>query len=211
MSVSRVGRAFCERMEGTTHANFDSDESGKAMAMLIELPSPLDQDLAVEAEREGVSASEQATFFLQLMTALTREGRKTPFRSVVKAYLQQNSLDADRLADFFESLMAFCLHDPDSSSMPLDQAPASSIDRIDNDRALNLLREWRSPNVHRSIGLDEDFDIIVCELPPMDRLVQSMGRMNRRSIRGKYAHIAFSSEDFMAEKQREIDREDRVK
>ena len=108
------------------------------MALLIDLPSPLEEDLENEARREGVSASEQATFFLEFMTALTREGRKTPFRMVVKEYLRQNSLDADRLADVFEKLMGFCLHDSDSSSTSIDSSSLASVDQLEAERALEL-------------------------------------------------------------------------
>jgi hypothetical protein len=170
------------------------------MALLIDLPSPVEEDLAVVAKREGVSASEQATFLLELMTALTREGRKTPFRSAVKAFLQENAFDADRLAEVFEKLRAFCLNNSVPDSPTTDRAFSSSIE---------LLHDWRSPAVHRSI--DQEAENSKPGTTPAEASVQASGKKNRISALGKYAHINFSTEQFMAEKQAEIEREDRVR
>jgi len=183
------------------------------MALLIELPAPLEEELAVEASREGVSTSEQAAFLLQLITASTRDGRKTPFRSVVKAYLRQNSLDADRLADVFEGLMAVCLQNDGPEPMEPDKQTPGPIDSMETDRALSLLRGWRSPEANCSV--DQNVDISTHELPPPEQLIQRAGRMRRTarmrasSVRGKYAYLGGGSEEFMREKQLEIDREDR--
>ena len=176
------------------------------MALLLELPSALEEELVVEASREGVSTSEQAAFLLQLITALIRDGRKTPFQSVVKAYLRQNSLDADRLAGVFGSLVAYCLRNTAQDSMP-DQTSDNAIDPMNPEVALSMLRNWRSQESNCSI--DHDVEVSIHELPPLEHLVQRSRRMNRSSILGKYAYLGLSSEDFAREKQMEIDREDR--
>ena len=176
------------------------------MTISIDLPFPLDQELAVEAEREGTSASEQATLLIHLATALTGAGRKTLFRSVVRAYLKQNALDADRLAVVCEELMALCLHDRDGSTTLSTGVSPTSTGRLNSEEVRALLREWRSPSAH--VSLDHDVEISVSEPPPSESLIQSMGRMNRVSALGKYAHIGLSTEMMMREKQEEIDRED---
>jgi hypothetical protein len=177
------------------------------MAISIDLPAPLEEELEMEAEREGVTVSEQATFWLQLMTSLTRDGRKTPFRTVVQAYLRQNSLDAERLADVFEGLMALCLHESAQQPLPIGDGNDVKSLLIDSNTILSLLRHWRSPINHRSI--EDDADLIVHELPPLGDLIQQNGRKNRISCLGKYSHIKLNTEDIMAERRRETEREDR--
>jgi hypothetical protein len=178
------------------------------MALLIELPPIIEEELAVEASREGVSTSDQAAFLLQLITALTRDGRNTPFRIVVKAYLQQNSLDADRLAGIFEGLMTLCLKNEDEVTISPDQPTSPSIEPLSRDRILSLLRAWRGPEANCSV--DHNVAISIHELPHLDRLIQRSGRKNRVSALGKFAHLGLSTEAFIAEKRLETEREDRL-
>src|SRR5437763_1836827 len=103
------------------------------MTLSIELPPPLDEELAIEAEREGVSVSEQAALLLHLMTALTREGRKTPFRSVVRSFLERNAIDADQMGKVCEALMELCLHDTDRLSKPFDNISPDTKHPIDTE------------------------------------------------------------------------------
>jgi hypothetical protein len=177
------------------------------MTLSIELPPPLDEELAIEAEREGVSVSDQAALLLHLMTALTREGRKTPFRSVIRAFLQRNAIDADQMAKVCEALVILCLHDTDQLPKPNDHGSDTDRDWIGADQARSLLRMWKSADVHQSV--DTDIDVILSGLPALDELIQRSGRVQRPSAMGKYSWLKTSSEDYAIEKQREIEREDR--
>jgi hypothetical protein len=180
------------------------------MALSIELPAPLEEELALEAKREGVTVSDQAALLLQFMTALAREGRITPFRSLVQAYLRQKSLDAERLADVIDGLVAICLHS--ESLNPANSNVSTLNDPSKNSKleaAKSLLREWRSPDVHREIGIESSMEIMQVEFPPLESLIQRAGRMTRESILGKYAYLGGGTEEFMRQKQTEIDRENR--
>jgi hypothetical protein len=177
------------------------------MTLSIDLPPPLDEELAIEANREGVSVSDRATLLLHLMTALARDGRKTPFRSVVRSFLERNAIDADHMAEVCEALMALCLHDTDQLPKPPDTASINADYPIDADHARSLLRHWRNTEVHQSVA--KDIEVSLSGLPPLDHLLQRSGRVRRASVMGKYSWLKGSSEDYAIEKQREIVREDR--
>jgi hypothetical protein len=177
------------------------------MAIVIDLPPEVEEEFNAEAGRIGVSASERGAFLLELATALTRDGRKTRFREVVRAYLQQRSVEADRLADVVEALMTFCLRESDSDQSGFNEPGSRSTDSGVPDRVVvSWLRDWRLPEAHRSV--EENVDFSTHELPPLESLIQRAGRMRRLTAMGKYAHLGGGSEEFMREKQIELDREE---
>jgi hypothetical protein len=162
------------------------------MTLSIELPAPLEEELAVEAEREGVTVSEQATLILYLAAALGKRGPETPFRNAVRSVLERHRIDPQQFSSAFEQLKKSCIEgQPDSAS-------TVSTDQDCLDRSL---RNWRDAVVHDPVG-------VVVEAP-VDRSVTPIPRSERPSILGKYAHIKLSTEDIMAEKRLEIEREDR--
>jgi hypothetical protein len=163
------------------------------MTLSIELPAPLQEELALEAEREGLTVSEQATLIIYLATALLKERPDTPFRNAVRSVLEDRRIDPRQLSSALEELKKLCIVSlPEPASKAFDE----------HDRSCISLRHWRDAVVHNpaSVSLDSRTD------PPIDPTVQ----IERRSIRGKYAYINFSSDDHAREKQIEIDREDRI-
>ena len=61
-----------------------------------------------------------------------------------------------------------------------------------------------------TISIDESYDVMVTELPPIEVLVQRSGRVNRRpSAMGKYSHLGLSSDDMAREHQEDIAREEK--
>lgn len=59
------------------------------------------------------------------------------------------------------------------------------------------------------VSIDEDYDVSVSELPPLEALVQRAGRVRRPAARGKYSHVGVSSSAFARDKETEIDLEAR--
>jgi hypothetical protein len=86
--------------------------------------------------------------------------------------------------------------------------PSTIPDEPNEDRKiLAVLQGWRKTD--SDVSIDSDFDWTIRELPPLDKLIQRSGRMNRDSILGKYSYLGGGTEEFMREKQEELDREDR--
>jgi hypothetical protein len=177
------------------------------MAILIDLPPEVEEELNAEAGRNGVSAAERGAFLLEFATALTRDSRKTPFRKIVQAYLQQSSVETDRLAEVVEGLMEFCLRETHPTLIGSGEPDFSSTDSASTDRIIASLRGWRHSEAHRSVSENEG--LTIRELPTLESLIQRTGRMRRLKAMGKYAHLGGGSEEFMREKQGELDREER--
>ena len=179
------------------------------MILSIDLPPSLDQSLADAAARDGVSPSEQATFLLLLASALTGKAANTLFRSAVREFLEQNAIDADRVAEVCDKLMTFCLEHNigPASSMSGEAGPMSSLEPKSMTRTRFLLRQWRTSNVHQSVA--DDNHASPTRFAPKEILEQNHNGSQRISLRGKYAWLKTSSDDFAREKQEEIDREDR--
>ena len=181
------------------------------MRIVIELPPRLEEELSIDASREDVTPAEQATLFLYLAAAMTVEGTETPFRGAVRSFLGRHLVDFKRVALACDQLRKLCLEGelrPDSpASAGIDEFPGSAegveLDGLD-ERQFDLLRAWRSSIVHQPsqrIGTSG-----ASAHDPTRQTSQSA----RPSIRGKYAYLGLSSEDYAREKQLEIEREDRI-
>ncbi|MFO0951849.1 MAG: hypothetical protein U0835_12000 [Isosphaeraceae bacterium] len=59
------------------------------------------------------------------------------------------------------------------------------------------------------VAIDEDLDLVLADLPPLETLVQRAGRARRASARGRYAYVGVSSEEFATEKREEVSREEK--
>lgn len=79
------------------------------MAITLELPPHLEEELTHEAEKEGVAPSEHAALLLSICTALLKDVEATPFREAVRTFLSRRALDAEHLSTVFEELVAECL------------------------------------------------------------------------------------------------------
>jgi hypothetical protein len=150
------------------------------MLLTIDLPRPLDEELTLEAQREGVPTGEHATLLLYLATALLNDEEPTPFQEAVREFLIHHAVDADRVSTALEELVRLCLTASRDESEP---APSS-------------LKEWRDAIVHRRPST---------EPPAVDRIQKGA---KRSSAFGKYAGRIPSSEEFIQEKQKEIELED---
>ena len=174
------------------------------MAIVIELPPDLEEELSIEARRAGLSPAEQSTLFLYLATALVGDGPDTPFRGAVRSFLARHRVDPDRVSSACDQLKRRCLEgyppeDVASTGRAIDRDP---IETSGDDRFDGLLRAWRDANVHQPIR-NESGATARDSTPRTSRATVA-------SIRGKYAYLGLSSEDFAREKQLEIDREDRI-
>ncbi len=145
------------------------------MTISLDLPTPLEEELAKEARSEGVSLSEQATFLLFLATEiLNRVSVTRPFREVVNSVLERHEIDPERFSSTFEEIKNL-------------RTKASSDE-------LSTGRFDGNPLNHQT-----DVDPRPVARPLSER----------QSILGKYAYLKLSTEDIMAEKRLEIEREDR--
>ena len=107
------------------------------MALVIDLPAPLEEDLAAEAAREGVSPSEQAAFWLQLMAALARVGRNISSRDVVEVHDPGDLLEPAHAAEIYAKLKAICpRHQFLARELPPSDRPPPRPERADRVSAL---------------------------------------------------------------------------
>jgi hypothetical protein len=90
------------------------------MSITLDLPSPIDEELTKEAQREGISEMEHAALLVCLAFALKQDEPPTPFRNAVKDFLFQNSLDAERVFDVFDELVRTCLSARDIGNSTAD-------------------------------------------------------------------------------------------
>ncbi len=141
------------------------------MTISLDLPAPLEAELAKEARSEGVSLSEQATFLLFLATELlNRDSVTRPFREAVNSVLERHQIDPERFSSTFEAIK-------------------------------NLRTKSSSDGVSTTT-----FDVNSLN---SETGVDPRPAVERPSILGKYAYIKLSTEEIMAEKRLEIEREDR--
>jgi hypothetical protein len=163
------------------------------MELTLELPPPLDEELASEAAREGLSPADQATLLLHLATVLLEADRTTLFQEAVKAFLSSRSLDANQVASAFQELVRSCVtpHDLGKETDAFQNSLSMDVDLPVSYAPELILRNWRNPPVHR---------------------IQAARRVNRKkSALGKYASFAVGSETLAREKREEITLEERPK
>lgn len=162
------------------------------MAMTVDLPAALEEDLREEAEREGVKPSEHAALLLSICTALLNDAEATPFSSAVKEFLSRRSLDSEHVAAALDALVRECLAAIHDAGKTLNAFHSHS------GWSDGTLQAWRDSLVHQPWVAPA----------PRQEPVESTGRPFR-GARGKYAHIAGTSEDFARQKEEEIAREER--
>src|SRR5262245_42669400 len=114
------------------------------MSLMIALPEPLGDELASQAQREGVSAAEHATLLLYLATALLKGESLTPFQEAVRSFLVYHSLDAGRIASVLEELVRVCLESRGEKGTPFLDAAGDTAARSD----LTLGLHWRNAIAH---------------------------------------------------------------
>ena len=157
------------------------------MSLTIELPKPIEDELAADANRDG----EQASLLLLVARSMTREGQATPFGQAVKAVFASQSINADQVVSVVEHLLKLCAGGSEFESD--SQTDKMASEGLDIEQARGLLLHWRSLAVH---------------LPtrdPSDRATPT----KRATAFGKYAYVPTGSDMFSIEKAMEIENEDR--
>ena len=177
------------------------------MTITLEIARTLDEELNLEAAREGVSPSELATLLIYLAQALLSEREPTPFQKAVREFLSSRSLDPHRVASVWEELVRFCVENPAES----DLAPERDTLSEQGFRNVGaLLKRWRNQTVHGGPGAlsfgPSEFERPGNEHPGQkSTMISELGEEDRvkhvRSIRGKYAHVALTSEDLHRDRQ----------
>jgi hypothetical protein len=164
------------------------------MSLIINVSPQFEQDLLREAIRDGIAPIVRAELLLRLAMALRSEGSETPFGSAVREFFRKHEIDPDQLATVLDQLNDACVP---NARHPVKVFSPDVNAHISNRRVRpeSLLRRWRTEAVHRPLEEEASRSAEVTSMRP--------------SSMGKYAHLGLSSEDFMREKQEEIDREDR--
>jgi hypothetical protein len=147
------------------------------MSLTIELPQPLGEELASEAQQVGISAAERATLLLYLATALLKEENPTPFQETVRSFLAHRSLDPGRIGSVLEELVRACLEvrEEDAPTLEIAQEVAPAP------RDFALVRQWRNALVHTT-GIRPD--IVTAHNPPSEANQQQTGRIHGRADGG---------------------------
>jgi hypothetical protein len=143
------------------------------MSLTIELPQPLGEELASEAQLEGVSAAERATLLLCLMTALLKGDNPTPFQEAVRSFLAHRSLDAGRIGSVLEELVRVCIEAREEEAAMLDVARGDAVAPGD----LALLRHWRNAMAHAGDSSPEE---AIFHEPSTEAIQPQTGRIQGR-------------------------------
>lgn len=192
------------------------------MSLTIELPRPLGEELAFEAQREGVSAAEHATLLLYLATALLKEEDPSPFQEAVRSFLAHRLVDAERITSVLEELVRVCLRARrEEATSPVD-AEGDTV--AHPDATLDL--HWRHAIEH-ALGVSPD--IASSHQSPSDTIQQRSGRSQSledggqgtprererdpdrvarvKSIRGKFARSGDTQASEELHRERQADKE----
>lgn len=168
------------------------------MALTIELPPELEAEIRSQAERKGVTPEGHAEFLMLLAGALAAKRDDTPFRLAVRAYLDQNGVDAQRAALVFKALSCFC------TTLPGLAEPIAAP--RDPQSVWSLFANWKDEANHERI--DREAVTTVNDLPPPESVAYHLSLPSGRSMLGACWWIGLSVDDFMERKQAEIDREE---
>ena len=134
------------------------------MSLILDLPPPINEELAQDSQREGVSEREHAALLVCLASALNQEKAYTPFQKAVKVFLSHRALDAEQVFSVFEELVRVCLEAHDAGKTTADFQYA-------------LLKHWRNASVHQQA--DAFYDSLASQIPATDTLTQVQGRVSR--------------------------------
>lgn len=181
------------------------------MPLTLELPPQIEEELAQEAQQEGVSVTEHTTLLVYLSLALREQQEQTPFQNAVKLFFSTHSLDIKHVSSVFELLVRQCLDPaaadtPESISIPQvfsSTAPASAEEN---------LRAWRNWLVHQPVPSEQLHALFETAqpTPTSGKKGKHTKEPHRRpSAMGKYSAIPGTSDDFAGGKQDEIAHEDR--
>jgi len=188
------------------------------MSLTLDLPAPLNEALAQEAAREGITPEEHAILLIILANALLADEEPHAFPRTVREVLRRHSLDAERVSSVLEGLMQeglAALHEAGKEST-IFQNGMQEQDSGSEPGVADLstpVQAWKEVLCHRTGPIqhpvDVSADVVLSPVEPVDRVIQRPGRVKRPSAFGKYAGILASAEEFMREKRDEIAREDR--
>jgi hypothetical protein len=163
------------------------------MSLQIDLPPPLERALGAAAEKAGATPQAYAAAVLSFGTALLAGGGASPFQAAVRDLLSRRALDAVRLGDVLEQVVAqVCALSPDQLEQ-LSTAGASDMENKQQTEA--WLARFQAGEGYR--------------YPTGGRPAGTVRVGERVSARGMAAHLPGTSDDYARLKQAEIDLEDR--
>lgn len=138
----------------------------KAISLTLELPSPINEELTQDSQREGISETEHAALLVCLASAFKQDEPHSLFQKAVRDFLADHSLDAEQLGSVFEELVRACLavHDAGRASAGIQRQ----------------LSQWRNAAVHRPV--DESHDAVMSDVSPRDTILQHYGRLMRKAV-----------------------------
>ena len=170
------------------------------MAMTLDLPGLVERQIAADARREGVSAQAHASVLLQMANVLLNgpTDQQAPPEALEPRILVRDAAGDLFTLAIYRSFMRLWEQDVEPSS---DRAVSTFLfTRVQTEDGTEIvLRIWRSDcraatEVAGALPLPTDTN-------ERRKLVDS--------VRGRFAHIPYSSEDFIRDKQAEIDLEER--
>jgi hypothetical protein len=136
------------------------------MNLTVELPPPINEELAQESLREGISETEHAALLLCLAAAFKQEGPYTAFQSAVRVFISHQSLEASQVFSAFENLILVCLDHHDAGKISRDLQATHGPDGSRPE--YESLKRWRDITVHQPN-------------PPIDSLLHPQGRLARHT------------------------------
>ena len=189
------------------------------MALTLELPSPVGEELAHEAEREGVSETDRAALFVCLAAALLHENKATPFQDAVKHFLAHRALNTELIGSVIEELVTVCLEVPIGQGKTTGSLEAAmnhimaQRTLLSEEAILVNLRGWRDAFVHQATRqTPENMTMDTVHEKAAVSLERDPDQVARvRSIRGKYARTVVTgpgSEELHQERQRDKQKEE---
>jgi hypothetical protein len=154
----------------------------------LELPESVTRQFAAGSAQQGETSDRLASILARLAEAVRRKCSARPSGDKpLRALITTRSVGTGQSSDKTRSYLAVCTSANNSVFI------AESEGSVD----------WKVrilPGFTPEIDLNADFDVQIAELPPIKTIEQVMGR---------YRHLVGSSEEFMRDKQAEIDHEDR--
>jgi hypothetical protein len=148
------------------------------MTMVLELPPPLEEELAHEAEKIGLPADALSRSLLWVASAIVYQTESNPLSGAVRELLTEHSVDPDEFGRMVGEFV-----------QRLQPTADGGVDGMLIDGDTLLVWEVKHTPVETSSN-------------------GSPVRAERPSAMGKYAHLKWSSDDYARRKQEEIDLED---
>jgi hypothetical protein len=132
------------------------------MSLTLDLPPPINEELTLDSQREGISEMEHAALLVCLASAFKQDQPHTPFQKAIRVFLSDHSLDAEQVVAAFEKLVSVCLaaHGTEAIELPTGKGKTEAALQF------ALLQDWRNETVHR----------------PLESLTQAQSRLSGNAV-----------------------------